>query len=205
MNKKLSAGLLVCLMVAVAVASAPARPAQAANSYYFNFQQSTKPFVAQASQNAATKLSRVVGACPCEPILSNYFARLASRAINNVVPGPGQGQATWMVANLPVGQGQAYSVTISWTARAVAATAGSGNCKTCSAIAYAGAAPPKGVKDFRTVPQATTMNAKWATYKFSTVIVPELSPNAYVALGWNGINSAIDVDCVTVTIVPIVR
>jgi hypothetical protein len=49
------------------------------------------------------------------------------------------------------------------------------------------------------------MNPTWANYSFSTVVVPELSPNVYVALGWNGIASAIDVDCVTVTIVPIVK
>jgi hypothetical protein len=109
-----------------------------------------------------------------------------------------------MVANLPADSG-ADSVTISWSARTELAKDGKAACKNCVAIAYVGLAAPKQAKDFSAQIQVTPMSPGWANYKFRTVVTPELVNSIYVALGWNGIGSAIDVDCVTVTIVPIVK
>lgn len=204
MNKKLSASLLVCLMVAVAIAGAPARSAQASGSYYFNFQQTTKPFIAHASPGASASLGRVLGDCNCDPALLNYYARLNSGVITNAIPGAKQ--ATWMLASLPGAQGGAASVTISWSARVDPGKDGKATCKNCFAIVYAGNSAPQRAENFSTAGQAASMNGSWAKYKFHTVLAPgAATPSIYVALGWSGTNSAIDVDCVTVTIVPIVQ
>src|SRR5262249_23322011 len=96
MNRNFSVVLLACLVAASVVVASPAGQAQAAFSHYFNFQQTTKPFIAQASQGAGTKLSRLPGESTCDPTLANYYARLASRPSNTVRPGARQ--ATWMVA-----------------------------------------------------------------------------------------------------------
>jgi hypothetical protein len=144
--------------------------------------------------------------------MANYYARLASKTITS--PAPSTAQATWLLAKLPVANHpsddrngfEIYDVTISWSARIDPAKDVQGSCKNCQSIAYAGISAPKGAKDLARVIETTPMSTKWANYTYRTTVVPNsVYAPVYVALGWNGTGSAIDLDCVTVNIVPIVK
>ncbi len=201
MNNKFFTSLFALVLVVLAGLSS--QRAEAKGGYYFGFEQTTKPFVAQATQNMSTSLDRVIGDSNCSPSLNNHYARLASKPAVHVPPG--RPDATWIVAKFPSTVGyEADRVTVSWSARVDPGRDGKGNCVDCLSIAYAGNVAPQ-AETFTTLPAAggAYMSTGWANYKFNAIVVPEVGNSIYVAMGWNGTGSAIDLDCLTITIVPI--
>jgi hypothetical protein len=208
---------LLLLSPALQVAAKPAaQPAGHEDGhYYFGFEQSTKPWASVADVGSGPSLIIEKGDNGCADmfggLINTHYARLSSAPVTDAtrpsIP------ATWMVAGLPAGFGE-YFVRVQWSARLdnkAPVTSGAGDqapmtCKTCNAVyavAYLGSAPPQEGTQLKIANGKTPLANSWRSYEYTEVVESGGKGFVYVALGWNGIDSSIGIDCVDVTMTPI--
>jgi len=181
----------------VAAAGLPAARTEslAGPSFYYNFEATLGPWKSVTDTREGTSLVRAKGDDGCLDA-GNYFANLQSASINDTRPAKGgipQPVGTWMLLNLPTVSGPA-AVHVEW-----AASSRYKSCAGCVVAAYAGASAPAYGGQFR---QAGVLPAVgWKNYKADFKLTDSTKSSLYVAIGWQGIDASIGIDCVNVTII----
>jgi hypothetical protein len=73
------------------------------------------------------------------------------------------------------------------------------DCEGCTPMVYIGATPPRSITQFS--PMNSTLKKEWQVLSHSEVVMASKDA-VYVAIGWNGTEASIGLDCIRVNIVP---
>jgi hypothetical protein len=177
--------------------------------YHFGFEGSTKPWASLADGAPGYSLTVVSGDNGCPDmfggLVNNHYVRLSSgpTTLDNHPPIP----ATWMVAGLRAGFGE-YFVRVQWSARLDTGKSPTTDdaalsCQTCYPMAFVGAGSPQEGSQLRIADSKNPLDKSWRSYQYTGVVESSGKGFVFVALGWNGTNMSIGMDCVDVTITPI--
>jgi hypothetical protein len=202
--------LLVSPALQVAAQSGAAPAGGDVGHYYFGFEENAKPWVPVAEAVPDYSLTTVYGdngcADPFGGLINFHYARLSSVPVTNgtrpTIP------ATWMEAGLRAGLGE-FFVRVQWSARldnkapVTNGTQAAPNCQTCYPVAFIGTTAPQEGGQFKIADNNPLANS-WRSYEYTKMVVPDEKGLVFVALGWNGTGMSIGMDCVDVTITPIV-
>lgn len=154
-----------------------ARPAAADGSYYFNFEQGVKPWIASANDHSkGYTLDIREGENGCRSPLDFHFARMEFIATDDA---PG----AWMQTSF---QGSGVdTLTLDFAAK------NAEKCESCQTIVYVGRDVPKNESQFKTVKPATTGAAnQWQSYHYQVSVLD--AGVVHVAIGFRGpVNSLI--------------
>lgn len=182
----------LALLPALALVSA-AKPAAAfGERYYFSFEENLKPWSAAAEAGSKeVSLEQVRGDAGCGYIQGINHARINGYAAKPDVSGPQgipQPVGTWIVASFPASH--LNQITVSFNAVDAA------NCKECVPMVYIGAEPPRSITQFASL--RASLGKGWQGYSYDSVLM--VKDAAYVAIGWNGTQASMGLDCVSVNI-----
>ncbi|MFL5732539.1 MAG: hypothetical protein ACJ78Q_05000 [Chloroflexia bacterium] len=209
--------VLVLLSPALQAAarSAPGSGAKPAGGeygrYHYGFDDSTKPWASLADGVPSYSLTRMAGDNGCadisDGVVNGHYARLSSgpAVLGSHPPVP----ATWMVAGLPAGLGE-FFVRVSWSARLdnikpPAVDSAGVSCQTCYPTAYIGMAPPQEGAQLQVADAKSPLDKSWRSYEYTSVVESYEKGMVFVALGWNGVDMSVGIDCIDVAITPIVH
>lgn len=208
--------ILVLISPAMQVAAKPGsgaavKPAGSEyGHYHFGFEGPMKPWASVADGASGYSLTGVSGDNGCADmfggIINNHYARLSSSqaSVDAHPPVP----ATWMVADLPADLGE-YFVRVEWSARldnakqpAIDSQDGL-SCQTCYPTAFIGVGAPQKGAQLVIADTKNPLDKSWRSYRYTSVVETGGKGVVFVALGWNGTGMSIGMDCVDVTITPI--
>jgi hypothetical protein len=203
-----AAALTAAAFALLAAPVANPAPAAAKGSFYFDFEQSLKPWFAASEGHSSQYLEQGRGDSVCNDIPVNHYAVLGAGYLDNddaaanlaalgaAVPLP---LGTWMSTGLAAGAGP-HLVSVSLHARSEA------NCEGCDLKLYAGDRPPAHITDFEEVGEGRYLKAYWQQYTFKAVVDLPLyeggNQTVHVGIGWADTNASIGIDCVIVDVMP---
>jgi hypothetical protein len=70
-------------------------------------------------------------------------------------------------------------------------------------VAYVGSAPPQEGAQLKIADAKNPLDKSWRSYEYTQVVETGKKGLVFVALGWNGTGMSIGMDCVDVSIYPI--
>jgi len=188
--------LVLAIAPQAAMAAKPAAEATFGESHYFGFEESLKPWLsAAAGGSAASSLERVTGQNGCHDLRGDAFANLKGTPPAHKADGAEDiplPVGTWVVTTF---QAEALNnVRVAWNTRNTA------QCDECVPMVYFGTTPPRLTTEFDQIDGV--IKDYWQSYNYSNTVYVEQKEAIYVAVGWNGTNASIGLDCVTVEIFP---
>lgn len=188
----------VWLVVALSLMLIPISRASAKGIFYYDFNDSLKPWAAAAESIGKTALIQMSEDDPTSERPTNVFAALQA---GQIIFNP-QRQAyaplpvgTWMVARFDAAE--ATLVRVELLAKSVQ------NCEGCGLKLYVGEKAPERITQFAELGELVT---KWQGYKYEKKFVSKLGrspgPYLYVAIGWSGTDAVVGFDNVTIQAMP---
>lgn len=167
---------------------------------YYNFEKELAPWkpVTDSPYHKFWMEQREGGAC--SQMTDWHYARLVSYrppTPDFQIPYP---LATWTTNSFPVtGQG-IRMVTVRWAAK-WDLTSSVGTPSNIYPTVYVGTTEPTKAGQFSTL--TTPLKATWYNYSYKSLVNVGGSADVatvYVALGWNGVNNSIGLDCIDISI-----
>jgi hypothetical protein len=195
--------LSIMVLFALSLSSPRAMAQQAAlsqdypHSYYFSFDTTVAPWVPVfngQTKQPGLNLDRSPDGNGCAPAHEGRgYASLSMFNVESTVTGKGRDSdrplpvRTWIVAAFPANG--ANTVSIDYYA------AMAKGCEGCLPVVYAGAKNPNSW-DFTT--DSNPLSSKWQPYSYKTSVVA--NGKLFVAIGFNGYNGYMSLDCIHITI-----
>jgi len=215
MKSKIVLAGLTALLVLVLASPARLKAAGDGDHYYFGFEngdQALASWKAASDTPAATSLLNIIsGENGCADMLGSHYALLKStstlsrlddavapRADNppgpasTVVPYP---VGSWALTSVPAG-GRTI-VKISFNAK------GGGDCAGCTPLVYVGTAPPNSIGQFTPADGADYLKEYWQTFDHNDILFEGVLSTIYVALGLQGVNASMGLDCINIDVTSI--
>jgi hypothetical protein len=194
--------LMLAIAPQAAMAATPAAESTFGERHYFGFEESLKPWLsAAAGGSAASSLERVIGQNGCHDLSGNAIANLKGTPATHKVDGAEGAEGaediplpvgTWVVTSF---QAEALNnVRVAWNTKNTA------QCDECVPMVYIGTTPPRLTTQFE--PIDGLIKDYWQSYDYTKTVYVMQKEAIYVAIGWNGTNASIGLDCVTVDIFP---
>jgi hypothetical protein len=190
---------------ALALTLAPlANPGVAAakGDFYFDFEESVKPWVADGHGNEGHEtLDRGRGDAVCNDVPVNHYAILRAGKVSTTNVGAPEVPlpiGTWTEVSFDSAPGP-HLVEISFYARS------EDGCEGCIPLVYARGAAPVNIIQFEGLGDGSYLKSYWQEYAYKTIVdIPDQGSTAlHVAIGWAGTDAAIGLDCVSIQFRPV--
>lgn len=164
--------LVMAFVAAIAVLALvfPAAPAAAKNTIYINFEKTLSPFASMMNPATGFAVVRTLGDNGCSD-KGQAYANLQTSS-------NGSYKVFWMGATFPAEDTEMIRLQLS--------ARDTGNCATCTPVAFAGAIKPAWPGDFRPLALDSTdgpSTGGWLTYSFQNVV--KTNGSVFVGIGWS--------------------
>lgn len=196
MNRNMLLTLAASLLALALSSPAALTPAAAkTHNYYFDFEQTLEPWAAGGDLGSKGYLKSVAGENGCPDMRGDHYAQVEGAVVGKEkdIPLP---VGTWTVASFPAARAF-NTVSVEWNARSTR------SCEGCVPLVYVGTSAPTHSSQFSQAEGEAYLKEAWQSFRHDTMVSVGDEYTVFVAIGWNGTDAGIGLDCVNVTIIPL--